>query len=160
MQIILMNTICNLPDIDIYLLLFLDIKRIMILNIISKNQNALISELDFIKELRILRSDSKTVYEYLLRNKEFNYGIYLVDYVVKYNHVALLQYIHDSSMNFVYSSCAINFAAEYGNIRILKWFYKYKYEFIWKDAINVAFYYDRKNILRWLDKHNLVDKKS
>ena len=51
-----MNTICKIPDIDIYLLKFLDIKTIMTLTRISRDQYELLS-IDFINELRSVKEN-------------------------------------------------------------------------------------------------------
>lgn len=54
-----MATICNFPDIDIYLLYYFDIKSITTLIKISKSQYNLLSALPFVQELYLLNNIPK-----------------------------------------------------------------------------------------------------
>lgn len=56
-----MNTICNFPDIDIYLLYYLDIKTISRLVTISKNQNKLLCNQKFIQEIYALKDKGMNI---------------------------------------------------------------------------------------------------
>ena len=131
-----MNTICNFPDIDVYLLLFLDLKNIIVLSLISKNQNTLISDLDYIKELYKLRHNHPTSYNYGVRNydsKRMYIGCNcIIDMAAKYNYMVLIRHIHNSVTKFEYTYLTIHYATQYGNIEVLQWFDKYGYEFIYK----------------------------
>ena len=112
-----MNTICKLADIDIYLLYYLDIKTVLAVTEISKEQNTLMINLDFVKQLRTL------VQKHGYKN--------IIVKAVKYNYISLIIWVSDSINKFKYSSDAINSAAENGHINILDWFansrYKFKY---------------------------------
>ena len=133
-----MNTICNFPDIDIYLLYYLDIKSMMRLMSTSQNQYNLLSGLEFIKELKSLKDFEK---------------IHIINYAAKYNYLSLIIWIDKSINNFDYNAHAITMASEYANIRILDWFDKSDHEFKYNEsAINYASLNGYVDVLEWFDK--------
>ena len=95
-----MNTICKIADIDIYLLYYLDIKTILKLLLLSIQQNTLMKNLEFIKQLRII------VQKYGHNN--------IVDTAARYNYISLMQWLSESINEFKYSSNAIDKAAVNG----------------------------------------------
>ena len=121
-----MNTICKFADIDTYFLYFLDIKTVLKLTTISKEQYILILNLDYVKEL------------YALVQKHGYYNI--IDNAANYNYISLIKKISQFSLwEFKYTEDAINLASGEGHIDVLEWFANSKYEFIYtKDAINFA----------------------
>ena len=149
-----MNTICNFPDIDIYLLLFLDLKNIIVVSIISKAQYALVTKLDYIKELYQIRNIEPNIYNKILRNSniidtEFN----IIDYAAGCNYIALIRYFNESISSFVYTRGAINNACKNGHIEILEWFDKSKYDFIYAlSSINNECENAHIEVLDWFDK--------
>ena len=138
-----MTTICNFPDIDIYLLYYLDIKSVIRLSAISKDQHTLLSNLDFIRELHLLKNT--------LGTQQKN----TINYASQYNFISILQWMHDSSNEFLYTDNAIDFAALHGHVSVLNWFdkmsdiYEFKYS---KYAINWASSKAHIEILEWFDK--------
>ena len=104
------NTICGIPDIDIYLLSYLDI--VTIGNLISVSRDySIVENTDFYRELRLL----KQYHEDILVGD-------IVDYACKYNFLTLIKWIYKSANDFDYSKNAISMAASNGHIRIFNWF--------------------------------------
>lgn len=152
-----MNTICNFPDIDIYLLLFLDLKNTIVVSLISKAQYALISELDHIKQLYNLRCDHKYIYNSAVTHYDADPmhipGFNIIDQAARYNYMALIQHIHDSVTIFDYTCHAIDYATQYGNIAVLEWFDKSAYQFIYSYwIISTAVKNNQLCILKWFYK--------
>ena len=85
-----MNTICKFGDIDTYLLYYVDIKKILELTTISKDQNTFMFNLDFIKQLRIL------VQKYRYKN--------IIDNAAKHNYISLINWIANSINKFKYTA--------------------------------------------------------
>ena len=170
-----MNTICKLADIDIYLLYFIDIKTVIRLLTISKDQNNLIINLDFAKEICALMqkygykygykkiidisaahnyiSLIKWISESFLEENEFQYTQNAIDNAAACGHIDVLDWFANSKYKFKYSTNAIDFASDYGNIDVLNWFANSKYEF--KYTINAIYYaliYHKLEILKWFDE--------
>ena len=152
-----MNTICKFPDIDIYLLLFLDLKNTIVVSLISKAQYVLISELDYIKQLYNLRRDNPDIYTIAVTRYDSNPlyfpGYNIIDNASRYNYIALIQHIHDSVTIFEYTYLAIENAIKYGNIGVLEWFDKSEYEFRYNfSIIYTAIANNQLSVLKWFHK--------
>ena len=96
-----MNTICRLPDIDIYLLYYLSIENIDVLACISKSQYELLGSIPFVQEFYMLRRDNCL-------------GKYVIDYAAEYGYLSLIKWSRredESINNFLYTEEAINSAA-------------------------------------------------
>ena len=133
------QTICNFRDIDIYLLYFLDFKTITLLIRVSKNQNELLLEQIFIRELYLLKQNEKP---FKLDD--------IIDFAAKYNYMALIKWYDQSTNEFIYTQKAINRASRYGHIKVLEWFRDSKYEFKYSEAaINRASLNGHINLLEW-----------
>ena len=151
-----MNTICNFPDINIYLLYYLNITNIMKLTMISKSQNALLLELDFVKELLLLKKpvlhipkytiETDVYGTYIRENKNTDLDYCIVDEAAKNNYLSVIIWMHESINNFNYTEKAINATS---SIAVLNWFkdsgLKFKYD---KTAVNGA----PITKLKWLKK--------
>lgn len=71
-----MNTIFCCPDLDIYILYYLDLNTIIQLITISKDQNNLLLSCDFIQELNLLKVNS---FRNILFNSDFIPGTNLLN---------------------------------------------------------------------------------
>ena len=137
-----MTTICGLSDIDIYMLYYLDIKSVLNLATVSKDYNVLITNLDFIKDVYLLKSKCVNI----------NKGN-IVYYASQFNCISLLQWLYDSANEFIYTCSAIDSAASRGNIDVLIWFDKFVHDFKYSQSgINLAAAYGYVEILDWFDK--------
>ena len=115
-----MATLFNFPDIDIYLLYYLDIQSIMRLAMVTKDN--LIFNLNFVIQLRQIKKQSI---------------VDIINYSCSYNYLSLIIWIHESVNEFKYEKWAINYAAAHGNIDVLEWFDKSSYKILYdKNAIN------------------------
>ena len=150
-----MNTICNFPDIDVYLLLFLDLKNIIVISIISRRQYELIIQLDYIKELNQIKKLEPNIYKNIMFPYKNDTHYNIVDYAAKYNCIALIRYLDETISSFVYTCNAIINACKKGHIEVLNWFDKSNYEFLYNDnAINYACLNGHIQVLDWFDKSN------
>lgn len=137
-----MNTIFNHPDIDSYLLYFLDIKTIVHMAILSKNQYSLLQE--NLSEL------------FLAQNNNIKY---IINYAAENNCIRLLRWVHDSVHKFLYSNITINVAALNGNCEVLDWLYcNYKIYTITNNFCAERIFSNaaRKNhmcVLQWCHEH-------
>ena len=114
-----MSTILNHPDLDIYLLYYLDIRTIIDMASVSRALNILFKNTPFIYELYLTKND---------KNNSLCCSIeYIINVAVQNNYVNLLQWIHSSVHIFIYSPLTINLAALYGHYNILEWLYNAKY---------------------------------
>ena len=136
-----MTTICGIADIDIYLLYYLDISSVLHLTIISKDQYNTLTNLDFIRELRLLN------HKYLITI--FN----IIYYASLHNYIALMDWINESVNEFRYDETAIANAAANSNISVLNWFDKSNYKFKYNaNTIIKASENGYVTILDWFDK--------
>ena len=128
--------ISSIPDIDIYMLYFLDIKSIMRLATISKDQYVLISNLVFIKDWCKI---------HCVHN--------VIDIAAGFGLISIIKWIDESTNDFIYSSEAIDTASKNGYVWILEWFNNSGYEFKYTCyAIDWACLYGHISILDWFDK--------
>ena len=142
MTIIKMSTICNFSDVDIYILYYLDIGSILKLNTLSTKQNILISNQQFVKEIRQLKQKYKNI------NKNN-----IIDYACKKNYISILEWVHNSINDFRYTVYSIIWASGNGYMSILEWLYKSGYEIKYSDTVICeASCNGNLNILVWLDK--------
>ena len=138
----------NFCDFDIYLLYYLDIKSIFNLASISKDENALITSLDFVKELILL----KRKYRYINTKNT-------IDYAATNNYISILKWFDRSNNDFIYTENAIDNASADGYIDIIKWFDESRHEFLYTTAaINLASAKAHIDILDWFDKSIYVFK--
>ena len=137
-----MNTICKFVDIDTYLLYFIDIKTVISLITISKDQYNHMINLDFVKQLCSLVQKHEC--------------INIIDNAAFYNYLSLIKWISESSVwenEFKYSSYAIAYAADKGYVDILQWFAKSKHEFKYTAyAIDIALIEHKLESLKWFDE--------
>ena len=163
-----MNTICKLADIDTYLLYYLDIKTVISLTTISKDQFNHMTNLDFIKQLRILVQkygyeniiDNTATHNYISLIKwisysinKFKYTSVAIDYAAKNRHIEVLEWFANSKYKFKYTKNAITLAALQGNFDVLDWFANSEYEFKYKTfLIDYALERRKIKILKWFDE--------
>ena len=121
-----MNTICKFADIDIYLLYYLDIKTIIRLSTISKDQHTLINSLDFINEIYSLEPGKIDKTE---EGRIIPFYDEIIDEASSHNYISLIKWIDASVNKFIYSRKAIDNASTNGHINILDWFDKSPHEF-------------------------------
>lgn len=100
--------IVSIPDIDIYILYYLDIKSVTSLGTISKSSNVLISNVQFMKEFYLLNN----IYDI----NKFN----IIQYASKHNYIALIKYMDESTNDFIYTIDAIDLATYYGHLPVLE----------------------------------------
>ena len=81
-----MNTICKFADIDTYLLYFINIKSILAITEISKEQYIHMTNFAFIKQLRVL------VKKYGYKN--------MIDNAATNNYISLINWMSESSLRF------------------------------------------------------------
>lgn len=130
-------TICNFPDLDVYLLYYLDIKTIFQLMLISKNQYNLLSKQDFIQQLCLLKRKNIKIFE-------------IIEYACKYNYLELIKWIDASVNEFLYDPWAINAAALLSNISILDWFKNSNHIFIYTKTTILSLFSDGNiEVLKW-----------
>ena len=106
----------TIPDIDIYLLYYLDLQSLLPITLLCKRQNGLLSDQVFIKELRLLKQ----------KHKKVNANN-IISYASRYNYIAIINWVHKSKNKFNYEVYALYKACQYGNIQVLDWFDKYNY---------------------------------
>ena len=107
-----MNTICPIPDIDTYLLYYLDIKTIMRLTTISKDQHILLSNITPIKEIKLINLSVNANHLNNISN--------LIYFAAYHGYLSLIQWIHESKHLFKYDKHAVNAAAGNGARRRLQ----------------------------------------
>ena len=119
-------TITNIPDINIHLLNYLDIKSVIRLSAISTAQYVLLSNLNFVKQLHALK-----------RNLMGTNSQTIIDYASQCGYMEIIEWMYNSTNNFEYTDNAIRRASQYGHTNILEWFsskdtIKYKIDEIYR----------------------------
>ena len=104
------QTVCNIADIDIYLLFYLDLDSIINLLSVSKMQYNVLSNLVFVKQLVSL----KQKYEYCNLRSVVLLGS-------KHDYLELIKWIDMSINNLYIYSDAIYNACKYGYVSMLEW---------------------------------------
>ena len=136
-----MNTLLNHADVDTYLLYFLDIKTIINISILSKNQNLLLKNTKSINELLLI----------LINNHTLDIP-YIINCASAKNYINLLEWIHESINKFLYSEITINVAAKNAHIDILQFFHSNYKIYDIDRALKLAARYNHVKVLEWF--HN------
>lgn len=117
-----MNTLLHLPDVETYLLYYLDIRTIIRLTSISKDQYTLLTNIKFVSELRIMRKTKN-----------------IVGTASQKGFITVLNWLDSSINKFIYTPVSTILASEMGHVHILDWFDKSRHQFIYSNcAITVA----------------------
>ena len=167
-----MNTICKFADIDTYLLYFINIKSVLAITEISKEQYIHMTNLAFIKQLRALVKqygyknmiDKAVTHNYIslikwisessvrLQENKFKYT-YAVEYATIYGYIDLLNWFANSEHEFKYYENTINYAVICAHFDVLNWYANSKYEFKYTpSAIDNALMKHKLEILKWFDE--------
>ena len=163
--------ITSIPDLDIELLYYLDITSIMNLRMICKEEYIVISNLDFVQKLILVKRKYKfarmeyiinlasesgfiSILEWIKKSiHEFIYNNTAIDGAAHNNHLSVLNWFDQSPYEFKYSRYVTYIASRNGNIEILEWLHKSKYEFKYgESSIDWASEVGNINVLEWFKK--------
>ena len=160
----------TISDIDIYLLYYLDLQSLLPITLLCKSQYTLLSDQAFIKELRSLKQKHKKVnvdniishairYNYIAiinwihqsRNR-FNYGCHAIYKACRYGNIEVLEWFDKSHYIFKYNNTTIDEACKYGYVSVLEWFVNSRYKFKYLHGIRYASVNGHVSVLEWFDK--------
>ena len=97
-----MATICNVEDIDIYFLYYLDLDSVIALLTISKNQYVIMMKQDFVKQLIEL----KKKYKIDITN--------IITYSSTHNYLALIKWVNESINKLYVNNLCVYHASKMG----------------------------------------------
>lgn len=128
----------TINELDIYLLYYLDIKTVFTISAISKYQYELITNQQFVKDLSILKENTK-----------------IIDYALQNNYISILQWFDESVNEINYDILSVGWVVWYGYIEILDWLKKNKCEFNHDDCLirKAIQYYP--NVAQWFKKNTI-----
>ena len=152
-----MATICNVEDIDIYFLYYLDLDFVIAVLTVSKNQYAIMMKQDFVKQLVELKKKYKIdITNIITYSSTHNYlaliqwvsesinNLYInnlcIYYASKNGHLQVLELLNSIAHQIKCDINIINIVCEYGHLYILQWFYKFNDFKFSKNSISVAIY--------------------
>src|SRR5580704_195612 len=105
-------SILPVNDLNAYLLYFLDIKSILTLSAVSKEQQQVLLSIKLYTDIRFISTKESF--------RTFRTDIITIS--SKHGSISLLEWFNNSGYEFKYTFSAINVASVNGHISVLEWF--------------------------------------